>query len=146
MNDASCAKKSKDRKTNADCCIKEDPPKWCPDTSLDVIRANVSKMKSSLRARKITRKLLAKAEKELFEGESESSLKNDPVVTQYRNSPNNGLGNFWWPFFCRWNKRCCTHCYLKFYSNIMKSDYKGYLFCIWRKCQFIPENLFPASD
>ena len=83
MNDASCAKKSKDRKTNADCCIKEDPPKWCPDTSLDVIRANVSKMKSSLRERRRTKKLFAKAKKNFDKEFSNSSPENESFRNDY---------------------------------------------------------------
>ena len=151
MKDAPCAKKSKDKITNANCCIEEDSPEWCPDTSLDVIRENLSKMKSSLRERRRTKKLFAKAKKNFDKEFSNSSPENESFRNDYemfksRVSVGGPLKNFWWPFFCHWNKRCCTKCYLKQYSNVMKSNYKGYLHCLWRKCVFVPENLSADSD
>ena len=144
MNNTSCAKKSKNKTTNANCCIEKDAPGWCPDTSLNVIQANLKKMKSSLRARKLAKKLLNKLQKEIIKEESRYS--NDPVATENRKVPNAPLGKFWWPFFCRLNTRCCTKCYLKLYSNVMNSKYNEYLHCIWRKCRYIPDSPVPISN
>ena len=136
-----CADESDDAKTNADCCIKKNAPKWCPDISVDLIKKNLSKMKNSSKARSFSKQKFSEAKSVNDDDGSRVSLKGgalkSPSFLPGKMSSSRHFGNFWWPYFCDWNVMCCSYCYL-FHIDFMGYDYMGYLDCIWSECTFFP--------
>ena len=125
----SCPKQTGIPESDAQCCMRPNPPRWCPDTSVAAVKNQLSKLNSSPEASNFARKEIASNKKSSSSGET--SL-----------VPNFGYYNFWWPKFCHWNPKCCIKCFLIHYwwGNY---NFWGYHWCIWNKCRKYSLPWFP---
>ena len=57
-----CQSKSDNLEKDANCCLKEDPPKWCPDLSDEAIQANLMNLPVTSEDRSFVDQELAKTD------------------------------------------------------------------------------------
>ena len=129
---ARCIRKSGDPETDADCCAKQNRPRWCPNISQSSAKRNLSRLNRSSRARRFASKEITEYRSKNASSGSRSSFGGPGGQSQALT-----FQNFWWPWFCGWNSWCCFWCYLVYiwWGN---NNWWRYHWCIWSRCMNFP--------